>query len=48
MPDAKPKCPDCGTAELKDGRQLCQSCAALIVIRAREGLTRYEPDREAV
>jgi hypothetical protein len=36
-------CPECHTAQLVSGREVCQSCAALKLIYARE----REPQREA-
>lgn len=29
-------CPECGTAQLVNGREVCQACAALALIYARE------------
>jgi hypothetical protein len=40
-------CPECRTAELVNGRQTCQSCAALALSYARLGITRSRPaDRQ--
>jgi hypothetical protein len=36
-------CPECRTAVLVNGRQTCQSCAALVLIYARLGITRPCP-----
>jgi hypothetical protein len=40
-------CPECRTAGLASGLQACQSCAALVLIYARLGITRSLPaDRQ--
>jgi hypothetical protein len=36
-------CPECRTAGLASGRQICQACAALVLIYARLGITRSRP-----